>query len=91
MKTAIEHFETIESCLTDEWSAPVWELEEALEELRRLAERATIKHPSEAGSPKHGYTCPECGKRLKKYSNFCPKCGQGLDWEVRYTNDHKYD
>ena len=91
MKTAIEHFETVESCLTDNWSAPAWELDEALEELRRLAERATIKQPTEVASPKHGWVCPECGKRLKKYSNFCPKCGQGLDWEMRYTDDHKTD
>ncbi len=86
MKTAIEHFETIESCLNDEWSAPAWEFDEALEELRRLAERATIKQPTEVASPKHGYVCPECGKRLKKYDNFCAKCGQGLDWEAKHQN-----
>lgn len=89
MKTAIEHFETIESCFNDEltsWTTPAWEFDEALEEMRRLAERSTIKQPTEVASPKHGWVCPECGKRLKKYDNFCPKCGQGLDWGTNYQN-----
>lgn len=79
MKTAIEHYETIESHINDEWSTPMWEFEEAMDEMRRIAERATVKRPTEVTDP-HGYVCPECGRRLRRGDGFCPKCGQGLEW-----------
>ena len=64
--------------LDDDWSRVDIEWE-AVDEIRKLVDKATPKKP-----PKHDkVVCPTCNSKANyghPYTEYCCHCGQALDW-----------
>lgn len=79
--TAVDLIVTIDKFVHDQWDVPQWQYDEAISDLKEIAEKATPEKPAELMRP-HGWACPDCGQKLRKGREyFCPKCGKSIDWE----------
>lgn len=81
MKTALDYLETVDRYIADQWSVEEYELTEALDELRTIAEKAmpeTIVLPPI--KPERASRCPRCAGTVWKKYLYCPHCGQALNF-----------
>lgn len=59
------------------WAGSGWEVAEAMDLLREMADKATPEPPHMV---EDGLLCPGCTAKIKMHDSFCRWCGKAIDW-----------